>query len=243
MMRAFFVAAMLLLVPVAHAQQAPPAIVSAAVKQRADTLARILNSEALIIGDAKSDAQVIALVEQLFAGNAELAALQKEYPGIGQEMMVAILPILNKSSRDRLPVLWERQSALYAANFTAPELDTLIAFYSSPTGQKMVQLMQAQLKPTNSIAEMAKHPDFKASPSAVLSDVSATVPKILESLDDSDKAALRKLMQSGLLDKLKALSLSTQKIALDWYDETAPGEEEAIEAALMQVLAKYEEKK
>lgn len=214
----------------------------ALIAQRALALARILNRESLILGDARSDAQVLALIEQMFSANADLAALEKEHPGVSREMTVALLPIINRSTRERLPQLWERQAALYARTFTAVELDTLIAFYSSPTGQKLIRVMQENMQTEHSLAELKKDGEFNLSANSVLADVHATGSKIVGQMDDADKAALGALMASGLLTKLKALALPTQQIALDWYDESAPGEDEETERVLAAIIDKYQGK-
>lgn len=206
------------------------------VTERATELARLLNSEEIIIGDAASDAKAVELMNQLVAGNADMVDLEKQYPGIAREMAQAMLPIVNRSARERLPQLWERQAALYAKHFNDDELVTLIAFYSSPTGTKLIRVMMASIKPDNMMAEAAASKDLKISSTSVMKDIRATAPQLVDAMDAEDQRALAGLMRSGLVPRLKQLGPQTQELALAWYDESAPWEEAEIDKAMLAVV-------
>ncbi len=204
-------------------------------------LAGILNSEAIIIGDDKSDAKAETLMLELMASDPDLAELEIEHPGIGMEMAKTVLPIINKYLRQRLPDLQARQSALYRANFSASELDTLIAFYSSVTGQKMIAVMLEQVKPDAMMAEAKGSEDYRISAGSALKDINKTVPSIVNALDDADLKALDALMQTGLLSGLQKIAPQTQQIALDWMNESAPGEDKEIEDAAVTTITRRTE--
>lgn len=206
------------------------------VAEKAAVLARILNSEAIIIGDAASDAKVFELIPQLLQATPELAELEKKYPGITQDIARAMLPITNRSARERLPQLWERQAALYAASFTLAELDRLIEFYSSTTGVKMIRIMLATNKSKHMVAEAVKSPELKFGASSVLADIRETVPDMLKQLDRQDQAAILALTKTGVMAKLQALAPRTQQIAIDWFAESAPWEDAEIESAMTRIV-------
>lgn len=222
---------------------AAPAPTDPAVTERAIKLATMLNSEAIIVGNAKSDEEALPLVTQLWGSKEDLAALEKESPGISVALAREVMPIINRSARERLPELHRRQAALYAANFTAAELDTLIAFYASPTGTKLIATMLASIKPKAVIAEASKSEDFRFGSESVLKDIRSTAPAITRVMDETDKAALTRLITSGLAPRLKALAPQTQTIALEWYNEEAPWEAAEIEKAMERVLARFGKKK
>lgn len=202
-------------------------------------LARVLNSEATIIGDEQSDAAAIAMVPKLAEANTQLAALEGEHPGLLLALAKEMMPIVNRSARERLPELHRRQARLFAESFTASELQSLLDFYASPTGQKMITLMMANLRPDAMLAEAAKSPDMKVGAESALKDIQATVPSIVAKLDASDEPALRKLMASGLLPRLKELAPRTQTIGLNWMNETTPQEETETNRVMEAVLARY----
>lgn len=202
------------------------------------TLAGILNSESIIIGADKSDAKAEALMLELMASDPDMTEIEIEHPGVGMEMAKATLPIINKYLRQRLPDLHARQSALYRANFSESELNTLIEFYSSATGQKMIAVMLEQLKPDAMMKEAKGSEDYRISADSALKDISRTVPSIVDSLDDTDIKALNALMETGLLPRLQKIAQQTQQIALDWMNESAPGEDEEIEDAAITTITR-----
>jgi hypothetical protein len=214
-----------------------------AVAERAIKLAAMLNSDAIIVGNAKSDEEALALISQLWGSQEDLAGLEKRYPGISVALAREVMPIINRSARERLGELHRRQAALYAANFTAAELDTLIAFYGSPTGIKLIATMLASIRPNAVIAEASKSDDLRFGAESVLKDIRSAEPEIERAMDETDKAALTKLATSGLIPRLKALAPQTQTIALKWYDEEAPWEAAEIEKAMERVLARFGKKK
>lgn len=210
---------------------------------RAQKLAAILNSETNIIGDDKSDEAALALIDQFVAASPELTALEKEMPGFMLALGREILPIANRSMRERLPELHRRQAGFYAANFTTAELDTLIQFYSSPTGTKLISVLMAKIKPTAMIEEAGKSEDFKFGEQAALKDIRATVPEVMRSMTDEDQAALMRFARSSAAPKLRAIAPQTQKIVIDWMNEEAPWEAAATDEAVARVMAHFEGKK
>jgi hypothetical protein len=243
MMRLLLVALGLGTASLAAAQPGAPARTAAspdpAVAERATRLAAMLNSEAIIVGNAKSDEEALKWIAPLWGSQEDLAALEKQHPGISIALAREVMPIINRSARERLGELHRRQAALYAATFTATELDALIAFYGSPTGTKLIAAMLANLKPNAMIAEASKSEDLRFGADSALKDIRSTGPEIARVMDEADKAALARLSTSGLAPRLRALGPKTQTIALEWYDEEAPWEEAEIEKAVARVYARF----
>jgi len=231
-------------VPAAHGQTAAPSSpVDPGVAERAMTLAHLLNSEAIIIGTAESDEAALALVPEMSAAAPDLAALEKQYPGVSLEIARATLPITNRSERERLPQLWQRQAAFYAVHFSAPELDTLIAFYQSPTGAKMIRVMIEKMHPHHALAEAAQSPDMQFSGKSVIADIRETVPDILRTMTPEDKAVLARLAASGIMQKMAAIAPQTQQIAIDWMAEEAPWEAAETDRVVAEIMARRRKSK
>lgn len=227
--------------------QAPPAPVvlptaelsSPAPREAALTLARLLNSEASIIGDGDDDTKVVSLIRQLAEGEPELVSLEREHPGLMKAMASAILPIINRSERERLPELQRRQAILYGSTFNDADLMTLTQFYSSPTGQKLIAIMNDAIRPNAMLAEMTASPDLKISPASVLKDIAAVKPELAKQMTAEDQEILKAFGRSGLIPRIEAVAPETQAIALAWYDENAPWEEAETEKALASVLNEF----
>ncbi|MBZ6381858.1 DUF2059 domain-containing protein [Sphingomonas sanguinis] len=117
----------------------------AASRPAALTLARLLYPEALVVKAAGTD----GMVAQLLASDPRMKAREDRHPGIVRAMAQAVQPLRVRSMRERMPVLWQRQAAIYGAAFTEPELATLNRFYASPPGQALVATMQSGTVPPN----------------------------------------------------------------------------------------------
>ncbi|WP_394663531.1 DUF2059 domain-containing protein [uncultured Sphingomonas sp.] len=126
------------------AMQAAP-VGEAASRPAALTLARLLYPEALVVKAAGTD----AMVAQLLASDPRMKAREDRHPGIVRAMAQAVQPLRVRSMRERMPILWQRQAAIYGAAFSEPELVTLNRFYASPPGQALVATMQGGTVPPN----------------------------------------------------------------------------------------------
>lgn len=204
----------------------------------ADRLAAILNSEKAIIGDSDDDEKARQFALDLFGGHAEMAELEASAPGVTEDMINEILPIVNHSMRVRLPELQRRQSALYAETFDEADLAFLIRFYESVTGRKLVALTMDNLQTQNMAKSAKQSDDLTITSEAVIADIRSTARAITPQFDDSDKAMFRELERSGVLPKLQALGRRTQQVVLDWQDEYLPGEEEQIMALMESIVAR-----
>lgn len=219
------------------AQAAPAPEVVEARQAEAQRLARLLNSQETIVGSADDDTRAVAVMGQLVEGNADLAALEKRYPGISKQIAVELMPLINRSANERLPQLWERQARLYADTFTAAELRTLNAFYGSSTGAKLIAAMMRNVQPRVSLEEAKRSPDFSISPQSALADIKAAVPAVVQSMDANDQAVLIAFATSGLAPKMKRLAPQTQQVVLTWMNESAPWEEAATEKLIERIVA------
>ena len=222
------------------AQAGEPAVATAAARERAlaDRLSTLLNSEATIIGDARSDAKAHEFALGLFGSSEDIVALEAEYPGIVAEFLDALMPIVNNSMRVRLPELQRRQSDLYVETFDEADLAFLLRFYESPTGRKLIALTMDNMRTDNMARAAKSSDDLTVSPDAVVADLRSTAHAITPHFDDSDMPMLIALGSSSAAPKMQAMALRTQQIGLDWQDEYLPGEEEEIEALLESIFAR-----
>lgn len=118
-------------------------VAQAAPRPAALMLARLLYPETLIVNAARAD----VMVAQLLASDPKMQAREERHPGIVRAIAEAVQPLRVRSMRERMPVLWQRQAAIYGAAFTEPELATLNRFYATPAGQALVATMQSGTVP------------------------------------------------------------------------------------------------
>jgi hypothetical protein len=203
------------------------------VSASALALAKLTNSEALMIGN---DDKALAAMSQIMQSSPDIMAMEKDYPGIMIEMAKAAMPVTNQDLRDRLPTLWDRQAALYSETFTASELEVLIRFYGSPTGEKLLRGLQQHLKPEASITEARQTEGFTFGANSALKDIQAAVPDVIKDMDQGDRGLMALLGKSSAFPKLQAIAPRTQQIALDWINEPSPEADARMDAVMQAVV-------
>jgi Uncharacterized protein conserved in bacteria (DUF2059) len=202
----------------------------------ASELAQMINNSDAVIGDGASDDRLRPIWLRMFVSNEDIAALEKQYPGTVNELLDATLPIINRSATVRLPVLQQRQAALYAQTFDSAELAFLLRFYGSPTGQKVLRLAVQNMQTANVEAAVKSSGDFSIGAKAVMADLQSTSEIIAQQVEGDDKAVLEDFGRSTAFLKLRQIGEQAQQIVLDWHNEYLPGEEEEIDAVMEAVF-------
>lgn len=171
------------------------------VLPRAETVAvRVPRFEAIFAEDLKDDARMVAL--------------EKTHPGITKAVAAAARDEAAKAYGTAIDLLQADVAKLYRDKFTAPEQATLIAFFSSPTGQAMVAMSAGSSGDTASAFE---------------TDRRAKAIAYLQNLDDGAKADLTKLIDSGLLPKVRAINPEISALSTRRFDDVS----KIIDAALL----------
>jgi hypothetical protein len=142
-----------LLAPITASAEAPPVVIMLppAAASRAplpDTPAR----RAAALKLAQSAQSIETLKTGSLRGFAEglrhvaaqpggLAEIEKKYPGFTEEMIKRGSPAMAREIERVGPDLWRRMADIYVVELTDDELARYIAFYSSPTGGKLMRLI------------------------------------------------------------------------------------------------------
>jgi hypothetical protein len=130
------------------ASAAPPpktpadnAVAPSRIPEAALRLSRILNPADKIIelGMKGFDAGVNAELKK----KPEDAAVYDRNPGLLDAILASGRPVMRSHIVAGIPAQQQRFAQFYAEKFTPDEIDQLIAFYSTPTGTKVVEAMYA----------------------------------------------------------------------------------------------------
>jgi len=149
MRRTILTGAICVLLP-AFANAAPPApapksgvsaVAPSHVPEAAERLSRLLNPADKIVelGMKGFDAGVDAELKK----KPEDAAVYDKNPGLLDAILVAGRPVRRKHIVAGIPAQQQRFAQFYAEKFSPEEVDQLIAFYSTPTGSKVIDAMYA----------------------------------------------------------------------------------------------------
>jgi uncharacterized protein len=137
--KAALAAALIALATPALAQPvAPPAGMAKARELMTVMRAEELTRKTL---DAQMSGVTAGLSDQIFKSGAFPAAMadDPEFRAIMQRHMDRIFALVGEQMRQAMPQLVNAMIEVYARQFTAGQIDDLIAFYRTPTGQIMLQ--------------------------------------------------------------------------------------------------------
>jgi hypothetical protein len=223
------------------ASPAPPAspasVIDPKAMESARRLARLINQE-----QAQVDA-TLRMVDNSFipalASSEDVKAMEAEYPGILRRIADDLKPVFVRYTRKVLPDYVERYAALYAADFSADEIDDLYKLYASPTGQRLIASMMNNASVETLLKEAVSDPDSKASLSAVQTDHDRSSAAALKQVTDEDKAAFAGLVAKPYFPKMIMIGPKLRKLEQDMINEPDPALDAEIEATLKKSVSAY----
>lgn len=242
-----FAAALLAAAPSAAQQQLPKTATESgpAVSQStAATLARTVAPADLMIPMEVEQARKAVLA--LPTVDEDAKQLEQEYPGLYAAVWVAAEPEMRRSTEAEFPQFWAALEQLYLSRLTEREAQAVLAFFRSPTGQKLLRNMLGSFDVTPLIGDMAKS-KFKIDEQQMRSITDAAKAKAVQQIGPEDEASLLQLMASIDLEKFRAIGAETQKITLEWVNKEDPegGEKltKIMQAAMEEYMAAHPPKK
>ncbi|MDB5679291.1 DUF2059 domain-containing protein [Sphingomonas bacterium] len=225
--------------PQVTAPVAPPIVASAdSIRHgKAVELAKLLNPESRLIDPSGDD--YVANTKAVLIARGKLNDLEAQYPGVIEAMLRASVSTMNTQTRRRVPVLWDRLADIYMAAFTSAELDQMLTFYGSPTGQRMMASLDTRMKPKAMMGDMVKNDDFSVSVGSLQSDLRATVPGVVADMSATDKTALLIFMRTSAFGKIAATSGKIQQETLAWAQEIVPKDDDELQIVMIEAMQAY----
>jgi hypothetical protein len=204
-------------------------------------LAELLNSEALT--RTQSVRLMNETVPRSLAASPEFAAMEKQFPGIGKAVIDAMAPIVIEGTVKRLPELWRRLAPAYFDAFTADELREVIAFYRSPLGTRIIQIMGEESDFAGAMAEAMHSPNGNISQNAVRQGIEAGSAGLVRRLSAEDLRKIGEFMATPAGKKVGEIAPRVQQIAAEWGNDQPPELQQQVQAAVVSAVQRYTGKK
>jgi hypothetical protein len=189
--------------------------VTGPVLDQAIALAKFLNPETKIQQQVLNTLE--ATLPKMLQSDPQFSALETAYPGLTNVIVESLKPKMLAAYAEKTPLLWDRLGAVYANNLTTTELDSLLAFYQSPAGRRLL----SGFAQTGNNANMVRQAhttgaDMDKLAEAARKDISVTARKVSATMSNADRIAIFKFENSPLGVKLAGLIPQIQKTALEW---------------------------
>jgi hypothetical protein len=210
-------------------------------KNAALRLAAILYSEEsqVAIAERIADTEITSV----FRRDPNFQEIEADFPGFTEAVLKEMKPALVRFTKQSIPSYHDRIATLIASRLTAAEIIDLTKFYQTPTGQKLVKGMQANVTTQAMIGEIVKNPDAPTSYSAVSEDHKAATEATKKLIDSSDAPALMEFGRKPYFTKVAALGPAMCKVEQDFSNEPAPEFDAEVEAIVNATFARFEAKK
>ena len=224
--------------PLAAAETPVPAQAAKPVSASATALA-----EVVVPADRYTEIEVSVTRQGLIAAFAqELGAdWQTQYPGLLEAIWKDTEPEVRRLSARSRPMLMQRLAALYTARLTESEMNILAAFYRSPTGQKMIRVMDEQADYSPMLNDMLAHDKGEVSAQALRSTHESGKARLIEQLSEADKTALVELARRLPIAKMRAVGAEVQRLTVEWINEPDPETEARLERVMAAAAERYYE--
>ena len=219
----------------ASAASAPPEIAaSAEARTNASRLSQLVAPREIMVplNMTWGERAVVAVPLQ----NEDAKALEAAYPGIHAAMWLAAKAEMQRQIEADLPRLWARMERVYLAELTPNQIDGVLRFFQTPTGQRMIAGMYSNIDLNGAIETMT--PDGGISESALDKASEQARRKAVAGLypDPEDLAILSTAVS---IDRMRQVGARIQQTTSEWFNEENAEDEKKIEDLMTNAAEKF----
>ena len=203
----------------------------------ANELAGVLNSEALL--RAQISKMLDDTLPKTFAASPDFAALEREHPGVTRAMIDAMRPIILNGTLTRLPTLTARLAPIYAQSFTTAELHTLLDFYTSPTGMRVIKAMGEGADFSRLLGDMVASNSATVTTEGVRAGIQSGAAEVIRTATPEDIKAMMALASTDTGKKMREVAPKVQAASVAWGSEPDPELDAQVEGAVKDAVTKF----
>jgi hypothetical protein len=154
---------------------------------------------------------------QSLASDRQFIELEAAYPGLQDVLIGAIKPVMLKAYTDKLPLLWDQLTNLYAENLTVTEIDQISAFSKSAVGIRYAAALHQNqnMSPVVDAARNAGGMDASVT-TASRREQMTMIRKATSEISNSDRLAIFRFENSIAGAKITKMVPKLQDILLKW---------------------------
>jgi len=199
-------------------------------------LATLLNSEAMM--EQQLDRSYEEVLPAMLAARPDFQEMEATFPGVTQVTIDAERKVVVEHALDQLHRMQSYVGGLYAERFTEAELAKILAYYRSPTGQRILSAIAAGYDPS---AIITKNIESMGEAKLEGGDLlEATMPATLKFLSEVNPQERREITAFMLTPEARkwtaAQSGIMQSVAVYTSDINKPVMEEAQKAVMKDLM-------
>lgn len=163
--------------------------------------------------------------------------MEEKYPGISAAIWSAVEPEFRRFAREEHPNYLIVIASIYSSNLTPRELDALLALYSTPTGQKIIDQLHRAMLPDEVVAETVRTGEMPET--AMRSAMAAQARKVYDSLTAEDRAVIVAAMRSIPMEKVQRVNSELTQAVMQWASKPRPELDERIRQLVEPVVQRF----
>jgi len=184
-----------------------------------------------------------ATVKQVMAAAPPVQKLEAQYPGVSEAGIDGARPLARQYCEQFVAKAAESKALIFAAGMSQAELLDAIAFYGSPTGQRLVRSYTSK----TDVQEMGRRMTEQAQETGrphVTSEMAAdlqkkTIQAVAGDITAADELALMRFSQKPAAAKLTTLSAEADRQLLAEINKPHPEWEATQSAAINNAMRAY----
>jgi Uncharacterized protein conserved in bacteria (DUF2059) len=219
----------------APAPQVPPVLASKPVPDNAMRLSALLNpaDKTLEVAMKAFETGITSAMKK----SPDDAALFDRNPGVLQAITDASRPIVRRHLLEIIPVHQRRYAEFYAQKFSSEEIDQLIAFYSGPTGRKVIAAIYSGVDLNALAGKMDANGNLAAKD--VQEAHAAAAKSVPDLLDADDWKAVFMFSATPAHAKLVSVGPEFNQLVAELENEPDPALNAEVDAAVKQAVKNY----
>jgi hypothetical protein len=182
-----------------------------------------------------------AQITQVFVADQDFQDMEKEYPGIIEDLIETLVPMAIRQTEATIPDFIDRLTTLYSDNMTVDEMIEASAWLSSPVFSRLRMSMESKFDIRQIVTKFMVDEDTQISGTDLQTMKLDAVAKTYPNLSLEDKASLMRMSSTQGVRKFVSLEKQSQEIETIWTNEESPEDDAEIEAATIAVMEKYME--
>jgi hypothetical protein len=197
------------------ADTAPPAKIPAIMDERAIKLAQLLFTRETVQQQVTNSLEIS--LRQTLQNNPDNMVLEAEYPGLTNVIISSLKPVMLEAYDAKLPQLWDSLGVFFTTEFTQPELDQLLGFYTGPVGVRYMASLRRNVRTTNTVEASMKTGGLdKTVSDAAKKDTYSAIRNANAETSAADRIAIFRFENSPVGRKLATTIPQSQKIQIEW---------------------------
>lgn len=223
--------------PLAPTPAAAAALEASDTARAAQALAELVHPLELAVATATegSDRYFVASMIK----NADVAALEKEYPGITEAMYRSARPFLIEAERRNAAKTQEMLAALYVRELNAADIATLQTFFTSPTGHKVIREMFNPIAVKHTAEAIAADPEADIKAETLIVGQAQAVGRMVAALTADDEKVAAALLETPAGKKWHALTPKVQAMSVELVNTDHPDIQAKVDAAMQTAADRF----